>query len=241
MFGYGLYTYTPNIILIAAAVIPAAYLLYFIYKHDRMEKESPRLLLRLVILGVLSTLAAAATETVGDYILQILGLQQNGVLYRFLFYFFVVALSEEGFKYLLLYRRTWKEPEFNCQFDGLVYAVFVSLGFALWENIRYVLSYGMSTALVRAITAVPGHACFGVFMGLFYGMAKRQYNAGRLTEAKKSKKLALLVPVLLHGTYDFFATTAQSLGYGIFIAFVVAMFIFSFRLVKKLSAADQKI
>ncbi len=76
--------------------------------------------------------------------------------YNVLLYFVVVALSEEGFKYLLLKKRTWYSSEFNCQFDGVVYAVFVALGFALWENISYVLMYGLGTAAIRAVTAVPG-------------------------------------------------------------------------------------
>ena len=70
--------------------------------------------------------------------------------YNAIMYFGIVAFSEEGAKYFLLRRRTWHSAAFNCQFDGVVYAVFVALGFALWENISYVLMYGLSTALVRA-------------------------------------------------------------------------------------------
>ena len=166
-----------NPILIAAAVIPAIVLLRFVYKEDRLDKESPGLLLSLVIFGILSTFAAIVTEQIGEAILGIL-LPQSSTAYNVLLYFVVVALSEEGFKYLLLKKRTWYSSEFNCQFDGVVYAVFVALGFALWENISYVLMYGLGTAAVRAVTAVPGHACFGVFMGAFYGLAKRYDNFG---------------------------------------------------------------
>lgn len=166
-----------NPILIAAAVIPAIVLLRFVYKEDRLDKESPGLLLSLVIFGILSTFAAIVTEQIGETVLTLL-LPQNSTAYNALLYFVVVALSEEGFKYLLLKKRTWYSGEFNCQFDGIVYAVFVSLGFALWENISYVLMYGLGTAAIRAVTAVPGHACFGVFMGAFYGLAKRYDNFG---------------------------------------------------------------
>lgn len=131
-----------NPILIAAAVIPAIVLLRFVYKEDRLDKESPGLLLSLVIFGILSTFAAIVTEQIGEAILGIL-LPQSSTAYNVLLYFVVVALSEEGFKYLLLKKRTWYSSEFNCQFDGVVYAVFVALGFALWENISYVLMYGL--------------------------------------------------------------------------------------------------
>ncbi len=144
-----------NPILIAAAVIPAIVLLRFVYKEDRLDKESPGLLLSLVIFGILSTFAAIVTEQIGEAILGIL-LPQSSTAYNALLYFVVVALSEEGFKYLLLKKRTWYLGEFNCQFDGIVYAVFVALGFALWENISYVLMYGLGTAAIRAVTAVPG-------------------------------------------------------------------------------------
>ena len=227
-----------NPILIAAAVIPAIVLLRFVYKEDRLDKESPGLLLSLVIFGVLSTFAAIVTEQIGEAILGIL-LPQSSTAYNVLLYFVVVALSEEGFKYLLLKKRTWYSSEFNCQFDGVVYAVFVALGFALWENISYVLMYGLGTAAIRAVTAVPGHACFGVFMGAFYGLAKRYDNFGDEYRSRRCRRLAVLVPVLLHGTYDFIATYEYD-GYAwIFVVFVVLLFAAAYRRIKKLSRDDR--
>ena len=242
-----------NPILIAAAVIPAIVLLRFVYKEDRLDKESPGLLLSLVIFGILSTFAAIVTEQIGEAILGIL-LPQSSTAYNVLLYFVVVALSEEGFKYLLLKKRTWYSSEFNCQFDGVVYAVFVALGFALWENISYVLMYGLGTAeeagielipyglgtaAVRAVTAVPGHACFGVFMGAFYGLAKRYDNFGDEYRSRRCRRLAVLVPVLLHGAYDFIATYEYD-GYAwIFVAFVVLLFAAAYRMIKKLSRDDR--
>jgi RsiW-degrading membrane proteinase PrsW (M82 family) len=153
----------------------------------------------------------------------------------------VVAFSEEGAKYVLLKRRTWKEPEFNCQFDGVVYGVFVSLGFALWENINYVLSLGLSTALIRAVTAIPGHACFGVFMGTWYGMARRRTEAGDEEGSKRMRTRALLVPAILHGFYDFAASSESGAMNLVFLAFVVLMFVTAYRLVKHVSANDSYI
>ena len=178
------------------------------------------------------------TAQLGEAILGIL-LPQSSTAYNVLLYFVVVALSEEGFKYLLLKKRTWYSSEFNCQFDGVVYAVFVALGFALWENISYVLMYGLGTAAVRAVTAVPGHACFGVFMGAFYGLAKRYDNFGDEYRSRRCRRLAVLVPVLLHGTYDFIATYEYD-GYAwIFVVFVVLLFAAAYRRIKKLSRDDR--
>ena len=226
-----------NPILIAAAVIPAIVLLVKVEKADRLEKESRGLLLSLVVFGVIATAIASLGERIGIAVLERM-FPEEGALFNVLLYFGVVAFSEEGAKYVLLKRKTWNNPEFNCQFDGVVYSVFVSLGFALWENIGYVAMYGLSTALVRAVTAVPGHACFGVFMGAWYGMAKRRGSAGDPAGAASLRRRALLVPALLHGFYDFTATYENVEMGLIFLVFVIAMFIAANRLVKRMAAND---
>ena len=229
--------YTVDPVLIAAAVIPAIILLIKVERADRLEKESTGLLVSLVLFGIASTAIASLLERVGMAILDSV-FQYESLLYNVLLYFGVVAFAEEGAKYVLLKRRTWRNPEFNCQFDGVVYGVFVSLGFALWENIGYVAMFGLSTAAVRAVTAIPGHACFGVFMGVWYGMAKRREGAGDLAGAKRMRARALLIPALLHGFYDFAASSESETMNLVFFGFVIIMFITAYRLVKHVSAND---
>ena len=229
---------SPRYLLIAMAVIPAVFLMVYIYRHDRLDSESPQLLGSLVLLGIVSTLAASLLERVGEGLLSRL-ISPHSQLYSILLYLVVVALTEEGSKLALLYYRTWKHPEFNCQFDGVVYAVFVSLGFALWENIRYVIAYGFSTALIRAVTAVPGHACFGVFMGVWYGLAKR-FERLRDEGAKRiCTVLSLVVPTLIHGLYDYIAVTQSGNHEWVFLLFIAFLFFVSFRIVKYASEKDK--
>lgn len=227
-----------NPILLVAAVVPAVVLLSYVYKSDRLDKESPRILLALVLFGILSTFGALLTEQIGVALLDAF-LPADSLEYDLLLYFVVVACSEEGFKYLLLKRRTWRSPEFNCQFDGVVYAVFVSLGFALWENISYVAMYGLGTAAVRAFTAVPGHACFGVFMGAFYGLAKRYDALGYTAAGKRYRNLSFLCPALLHGAYDFIATGGNDSYAWLFLVFIAVLFVVAWRLIKRLSRNDR--
>ena len=227
-----------DIWLIAAAVIPAAFLMLRVYKADKLEREPAGLLWSLVILGVASTSLASFTEQLGDIALSYF-VPDTSMTYNVIMYFIVVAVSEEGFKYLLMRMRTWKSPHFNCRFDGVVYAVFISLGFALWENISYVLTYGFAVAVARALTAVPGHACFGVFMGTWYGLAKRYELAGMPEESKRAKRMALLVPVLLHGAYDFIAAIQEEALGAAFVVFVLAMFIMAVRTVRKQAREDE--
>lgn len=229
-----------NPILIAAAIIPAIFLLVHVYRADKLEKEPAPLLISLVLYGIAATFIALVLERLGSWILGQY-FEETSTIYNAIMYFGVVAFSEEGAKYFLLRRRTWNSAAFNCQFDGVVYAVFVSLGFALWENISYVLMYGFTTAIVRALTAVPGHACFGVFMGVWYGLAKRLHGQGRDGASKLCRVLALLLPAFLHGCYDFIASI-ESVHYGwLFAAFVGVMFLLAFILVKRQAKHDRYI
>ncbi|MBR3149691.1 MAG: PrsW family intramembrane metalloprotease [Eubacterium sp.] len=175
--------FTYNFILILAAIVPAVFLMFKVYKSDRLEKESPHMLWTLVKAGILSSLLALVEEKILSVILDSL-LDANTLAYNIILYFVIVAGAEESSKLIFLKRNTWRSDEFNCRYDGVVYATLVSLGFALWENISYVLTYGIATAVVRAVTAIPGHACFGVFMGVFYGIAKKYDKSGNKAASK---------------------------------------------------------
>ena len=238
MFYYLLPTLiSPNIILIIAAVIPAVVLMFLVYRSDHLEKESSRMIWILIRNGILSALLALVAEKILSAVLDFLVYDYK--LYQILLYFGVVAFSEEGAKYFLLHRTTWNNHEFNCQYDGVVYATFISLGFARWENISYVLHYGLTTALIRAVTAIPGHTCFGVYMGVFYGLARFHTRRGNYGLAKLSKILALIVPAVLHGSYDYIATTAET-TWG-FVGFIAVLFLFSYFLVRSASKQDRRI
>lgn len=235
-----MFLFYTNPILIAAAVLPAIFLLVHVYRADKLEKEPAPLLISLVLYGIAATFIALVLERAGSFLLG-LWFEEGSVAYNAIMYFGIVAFSEEGAKYFLLRRRTWHSAAFNCQFDGVVYAVFVALGFALWENISYVLMYGLSTALVRAVTAVPGHACFGVFMGVYYGRAKRYDNDGDFVKAKRCRTMAVLMPALLHGAYDFIATMEDPNCEWMFLVFVLALFAVSLKLVRVGSHSDRYI
>lgn len=232
--------YMPNAILIAAAVIPAIALLAMVYRRDRLDKEPPQLLLSLVLQGIFATTIAKLLERAGMALVNVIA-APNTLLNSVLLYFGVVAFAEEGAKYFLLRRRTWGIPDFNCLFDGVVYATFVSLGFALWENIGYVFMYGLGTALVRAITAVPGHACFGVFMGCWYSQGFAWYRRGNDAYSKVCRVIAVALPALLHGAYDFLASMVGAISAWYFVGFVALLFLVTFRVVGKLSRADHYI
>lgn len=147
--------------------------------------------------------------------------------------FVVAGTTEELFKFLALYLLIWKSPHFNEQFDGIVYAVFVSLGFAAVENVMYVMDGGFETAALRAITAVPAHAIFGITMGYFFGIAKR-YQELRKVYLRR----ALWIPILLHGLYDFILMVGIPWLLALFIPYVIYLYIAGGKKLKILSEAS---
>lgn len=212
--------------MINLAVIPSMILFFVVWYGDRVEKEPPRLLLKLFLFGALSTVSAVILELVGELMLGIFT-EEGSLLYLLLNNFIFVALVEEGGKYFFLKLATWKNPEFNYTFDAVVYAVAVSLGFATIENILYVLTGGIIggvvIAFIRGLLSVPGHVIFAVFMGYFYGMAKYAHATGNEKKCRVHLMLALVVPVLLHGFYDFCLTTKSWIFILIFLLFDVNM------------------
>ena len=224
-------------IYVLAAILPAVVLMRYIYRHDTVEKEPPGLLLSLIFMGVLAAMISVALERLGMGLLDAL-VDPGSPVYTILLAFLVVAAVEEGTKFFLLKRRTWQDPNFNYRFDGIVYAVFVSLGFAAFENIKYVMGYGLSVALPRALLAVPGHMGFAVFMGVFYGRAKLRWNDGDEAGCRGNLIAGYLAAVLLHGIYDTCAMIGSGLAALAFAVFVAAMYIIVIRLIKRESATD---
>jgi RsiW-degrading membrane proteinase PrsW (M82 family) len=154
--------------------------------------------------------------------------------------FLGAALPEESFKLLALWLILRNNPYYDEHYDGIVYSVFLSLGFALWENIFYVVQYGLPTALVRALTAVPGHAAFGVFMGAWYSQAKYMEYVGNVRRCRFYRVLALLIPAGLHGVYDFIALReSDGETATLFLGFIVVMFIAAFLTLRRMAKHDR--
>lgn len=225
------------IIYLLAAVLPAIILLVYIYNQDTVDKEPPNLLFSLIWMGVLAALLSIVLESVGTAILDSLVSTDNPVYVIFLA-FLVVAVVEEGTKFFLLNRRTWRDPNFNYRFDAIVYAVFVSLGFAAFENIGYVFGYGITVAPTRALLAIPGHMSFAVFMGYFYGRAKLYADNGDQEKARLNKWVGYLSAVFLHGFYDSCAMIGTTGSTIVFVVFIILMYIAVFRMIKSESRTD---
>lgn len=184
-----------NLLLLAFA--PIVVIILYIYFKDKYNKEPKGLLLANFLLGAVVSIIITTIIYVGfDIVLPLT--DEFSVPQQFVKAFLVVGLTEEFSKYIIVRYFAQPRDAFDEPFDGIMYAVMVSMGFAATENVFYVLEGGYVTGILRAFTAVPAHATFGILMGYFMGKAKFSNNRIRLN------LLGLLLAVAFHGFYDFF-------------------------------------
>lgn len=211
---------------IVLALAPVLIIAFYIYFRDKYEKEPWQFLLFAMFAGVVIVLPITFLEQ----FMSLLGEGFDGISRSFWDSFFVASFCEEGFKLLALSLLIWKSKEFNEKFDGIVYASFISLGFAGIENILYVMKSGVGVGIIRAITAVPAHAIFGISMGFFFALAKF-YPAKR----KKYLWYSFLLPFFLHGFYDFILISGANMLLLIFIPFIIFLWVSGFKRMKKMN------
>lgn len=212
--------------LLYLATLPGIIIGFLIYKSDKREKEPISELLKAFFLGIISAvLTVCISYILGIHTVAVTDMTPISQLFGYAF--FCVAFIEEGCKWVCAILFLRKNKNYNYLFDGIVYAVFVSLGFATIENIIYSLVGGLRAVLVRGVLTVPAHAFFGVFMGYYFSFTKLE--KGKNKNYLSFLILSIFVPVLLHGVFDFLLLSKEPLCLILFILFVIGLYIISIR------------
>ncbi|TJY44370.1 intramembrane metalloprotease PrsW [Cohnella pontilimi] len=210
--------------VLAAALAPGLALLAYFYWKDRYDAEPLPMVAKLFLTGVLIVLPAMI-------------LQRGLTLWLgespFVFSFVISSGVEELLKFFVLYHMIFNHTEFDEPYDGIVYATAVSLGFATLENVLYSFLQPVSfgSLMIRALLPVPGHALFGVFMG--YSMGRAKFSTGR--QVRYHLGLALLLPVLWHGLYDYMMVSVPTGWIWVAVPF---MFVLWFRGIRRVNRAN---
>ncbi|GFR36862.1 protease PrsW [Insulibacter thermoxylanivorax] len=205
--------------LIVAAVTPGFSLLTYFYLKDRYDAEPVRNVARFFVIGLL-------------LVFPTMFIQRGLVLWLgespFVFSFVISGGVEEFVKWFIIFFIAFNQTFFNEPYDGVVYTVAVSLGFATLENVLYaiVLQTDPMSLLVRALLPVSGHALFGVIMGFCFGKAKFSDKPGYLRKS-------LLWPIVAHGIFDFIQMAFPSSWTWTIVPFVALLWICSMILVRK--------
>ena len=223
--------------LLWLAVVPSIIIGLLIYKADRVEKEPKKELIKAFLMGILSVIFTLLFSWIfGIMKLEYESLDSIGVL---LYSFIGVALIEEFSKWLATKLFISKNKNFNYLFDGIVYATFISLGFATIENILYTLTGGVITGLVRAIVTVPGHVFYAIYMGYYLSKAKESKIANNRNNYLMYTILSIIVPTILHGTFDALLLLQKPILLIVFLFFVVFLYVISIRKVKELAKKEK--
>ena len=219
-------------VLLFLSVLPAALLIIFIYRQDKYQKEPFKSLFKAFFGGMLSVVFTIITVRIIDYTIGLIPYLNQTVFYDS---FITAGIPEELCKFLVFMIFIWNDKNFDEYFDGIVYASFISLGFATVENIMYVMPGGIGTGIVRALISVPAHFLFGVILGYFLSLAK--FNSD-----KKGRYIiiGLLIAMAAHGLFDWLLMFSDRMGgalssfiYTFFIAGDVMLWRLGIRLIKK--------
>jgi len=215
--------------LLIISIAPIFIIGLYIYFRDKYEKEPIGILLRAFLAGCISVIPILLIEiALGNFWTNNFANRANILATAGYDAFVVAAFTEELFKFLFFALLIWRNKNFNEKYDGIVYAVFVSLGFAAVENVLYVFENGAGVGILRAFTAVPAHTLFGITMGYFLGLAK-------MKELKRKSNIikAIIFPIILHGIYDFILMSEQTFLLLLFIPFMIFMFVYGNRRMKE--------
>lgn len=210
------------VFLVFLALVPGFGLLYFILYMDRNEQEPLGLVIFVILMGAVSAVPAGLIEMgLQSVTFPAMGVWGNAFMEAFL----KVAWVEELCKLAVVFLVVWRKPAFNEESDGIVYVTSSALGFAILENILYVLNHGIGTGIMRAITAVPLHCFTGVVMGYFVGKAK---VSGEKGTRYSNILLGFSLAVFFHGVYDALLFTKTEAA---FLIFVLVLFLLGLAIV----------
>jgi protease PrsW len=204
--------------ILSAGIAPGLALLSYFYLKDEYESEPISVVLKTFLFGALLVFPIMFIQ----YVLHEENVISSGLIEAFL----SASLLEEFFKWFILFYVIYQHADFDEPFDGIVYGVAVSLGFASFENIFYLFANGIEHALGRALLPVSSHALFGVVMGFYIGKAK-------FTQGNKAKWItfSLFLPFVLHGSYDYILISQENWLY-IILPFMIFLWWFGLRKVK---------
>lgn len=230
-----------SIVLLVISLLPGFLLARYLYNKDK-EKEPMGLLIKLFCGGIIACLMVLIVSSILE-ILSISGGDTNEMSLTELAFeaFICIAFVEEFCKWIIVYKYSYNHVEFDEFYDMIIYSAFVSLGFACFENIFYVYEGGISTGIIRGVLAVPGHACDAIFMGYYLGLSKICDIEKNKIGKTRNIILSILIPMLLHGAYDYFLMSNSLLMFIAFVIFIILLYIFSIIKVKHVVSSDKKI
>ncbi len=184
--------------MFTAAAAPGLALIWYLHARPQYP-QSPAILWATLGLGILATFPAIVLAFPVSILFPVVfDLTNSTLLVIVVQALLVAAVLQESFKYVVLANYSCQRRRLAEPFDGVVYGVAASLGFATLANISFVIEGDTLGAWLRALTSVPMHGALGAIMG--YYLAQNAFSADG---SKRAARLAWLAPVSLHAVYEF--------------------------------------
>lgn len=192
-------------IYIIFGILPSLTWLFYYLRKD-VHPESNSMILKIFAFGALVTLPVFFIQIGLNFLLEKIALPS--LLNSLLYWFIVIALTEELFKFLVVKMKVIGSPELDEPLDIMLFMVISALGFAALENILYLFS-PISTisfadlinrtliiSFIRFIGATFLHTLCAGTIGYFLAL-------GICKSQKRYLLAGFLIAVLLHGLYNF--------------------------------------
>ena len=254
--------------LALVAVLPAIALCAYVFFKDRAEKEPIGLLAVLFGAGALAYIPSVFVERLflnlidkgfeSSRVISPEGLitfesTESEVLYLVLCAFFGFSLVRICFQWLCLFLITYKNKNFNYLFDGVVYSVFLSLGFAVAENVHFIMQNDIELLLPKLLTSVACQLFVGIVIGYYYTMWHMRFNANKIENVLKEKKLVendnikssapwlcagIVIPFLTSAVYALAGSLHNEIIEIVFYTAVFTVFGISFLTVDQMASKD---
>ncbi len=250
------------------AMIPGLLLCGYVFYKDRVEKEPfgllallfgvgavayvPSYFLQKWTIGLIDRLFAGTMKFSAEGALTYASVQAE-LLHNILCACIGISLIQFCIKWAVLFFGTHKNKNFNYLFDGIVYSVFLSLGFAVAENIHFALQNDADLIVAKLLTSVPYHLFVAILMGYYYTMWRMRYLVNGIENRLLERGLvqqdkirssagwlvgSVVIPVLVGGLYHFAATGINQTMTLIFYAAVFILYGLSFVAINQIASRE---
>jgi RsiW-degrading membrane proteinase PrsW (M82 family) len=220
------------ILMILPVVLPAMFWAIYHYRKDHNLPEPLGHLALAFGLGVVAYyLAGLMYQALGFFGLRMdaWALAETNLPGLFLYAVLGIGVIEESAKMLLYVLVIIRFREFNEPIDGIIYASFIALGFALVENLNYLQFLTAKEALGRGFAGPVVHIVFASIWGYYIG---RAWLCGK-------KLLPILLAALaftafLHGVYDFIVIALPPPALAITAVLITGLWVWRLSLIRDL-------
>jgi protease PrsW len=218
------------IIYIIFGILPSLMWLFYYLRKD-IHPEPKAMILKIFIWGALITLPVFFIQIGLKHLLDMADI--NSLANNLIYWFLIIAFSEEFFKYLVIRVKVDNSPNLDEPLDIMLYMVIAALGFAAVENVLYLFTpmgqmplnqlvdRALFIDIIRFIGSTFLHTLCSAVIG--YSLAFSFYEA-------KRKSIFIIAGIItatvLHGLYDFSIMTLS--GYAKFAVPIIIIITLAF-------------